>query len=391
MTETSTNTRILMVDDEPNVLDGYRRAMHGRFRVVSAGSGADGLLAVQKALDDGKPFPVLVSDMMMPGMNGAEFLGRARELDPAAVQMLLSGQADLESTISAVNNGNLFRFLTKPCATPDLERALTGALEQHRLVGAERDLLERTLGGAVDVLTELLSMASPEAFARTQRVRTLVELLSASLEIEDWRLPLATMLSQIGCVAVPGDVLHRAQSGGDLSDDELDVYLAHPQTARRLLERIPRLDDVARWIGEQPVRAPLRDGAAHPEVERPTSTETDPAALVLRAGLAYLAELDAVGNPSLAIRQMTTSRQFSQPMLEALERAASALAPQGVLREFTVDQVRPGMLLEADVETVTGMILVRKGDRISEANQMRLENFARTVGIKEPIMVLDGV
>src|SRR3954452_18762744 len=226
--------------------------------------------------------------MMMPTMTGPEYLVRARAIDPEAVQLLHSGQADLESTITAVNNGKLFRFLTKPCAAPDLELALNAAIEQYRLVHAERELLERTLTGAVTVLTELLSMASPEAFTRTERVRTVVDGAAEILGIGDWQLPVATMLSQIGCAAVPGDVLHRARTGGELSDEERTVYLTHPKTALRLLEHIPRLGTVARWIGTQPVRpaavGPVtEDWQAPPAGSAPDLSET-----LLRAGLAYL-------------------------------------------------------------------------------------------------------
>jgi CheY-like chemotaxis protein len=395
MTETSTPPTILMVDDEPNVLDGYRRTLHGRFSVVTAGSGAEGLTLAQQAMNQGSPFPVVVSDMMMPGMNGADFLGRARKIDPEAIQLLLSGQADLESTISAVNNGKLFRFLTKPCDSGDLELALNAALEQHRLVHAERDLLERTLTGAVDVLTELLSMASPEAFTRTERVRIVVDGAAEILGVEDWQLPLATMLSQIGCIAVPGDVLHRARTGGELTDDERDVYLSHPQTALRLLERIPRLEQVALWIGDQPVRPP-GTAVTPDDWQAPPARVTagQPAQLsetLLRAGVAFLAALDATGNVAKALEQLSKSGHYPAPVIDALDEAAGALAPQGIRRELTVEQVRPGMLLDADVETKTGMTLVRKGERVTEAVAMRLENFSRTVGVTEPIVVLDGV
>jgi CheY-like chemotaxis protein len=391
MTESSTPPAILMVDDEPNILEGYRRALHGRFAVVTVGSGSDGLDTVQRAVNQGIPFPVIVSDMMMPTMNGAEFLGKAREIDPDAIQLLLSGQADLESTIAAVNNGKLFRFLTKPCPAPDLELALNAALEQHRLVHAERELLESTLTGAIDVLTDLLSMASPEAFTRTERVRTVVNGAAEILGVEDWQLPLATMLSQIGCVAVPGDVLHRARTGGELTAAEHDVYMAHPQTARRLLERIPRLEQVARWVGDQPVRPPgvtnvPDDWHAMAGDAKPELAET-----LLRAGLALLATLDATGHMGRALLQLTKSGHYPPMVLDALDEAAGALAAQGVRRELTVDHVRPGMLLEEDVQTKTGMILVRKGERVTEAVAMRLENFARTVGIQEPVIVLDGV
>ncbi|HST81286.1 MAG TPA: HD domain-containing phosphohydrolase [Kineosporiaceae bacterium] len=391
MTEASTPPVILMVDDEPNILDGYRRALHGRFNVVSASSGAEGLTIAQQAFNQGMPFPVVVSDMMMPTMNGAEFLGKAREIDPEAIQLLLSGQADLDSTISAVNNGKLFRFLTKPCAAPDLELALSAALEQHRLVHAERELLEQTLSGAVSVLTELLSMGSPEAFTRTQRVQTVVDGAAAILGIEDWRLPLASMLSQIGCIAVPGDVLHRARTGGELTDDERAVYLAHPQTALRLLERIPRLEDVARWIGSQPVRPPGLSTVSDEWHAHAGGSSTELSETLLRAGIAFLAALDATGNADKALAQLTQSGHYPAHVLDCLDEAATALAPQGVRREIKVSQVLPGMLLEADVETLIGMTLVRKGERITEAVAMRLENFAKTVGVQEPIIVLVGV
>jgi CheY-like chemotaxis protein len=390
MTETSIPTAILMVDDEPNILAGYRRALHGRFTVATAGSGADALVLVQQAITDGTPFPVIVSDMMMPVMNGAEFLGRARTIDPDAVQLLLSGQADLESTILAVNNGKLFRFLTKPCATPDLGLALEAALEQHRLVHAERDLLERTLTGAVGVLTELLSLASPEAFTRTERVRIIVDGAAAIMGVEDWQLPLATMLSQIGCIAVPEVVVNRAHTGGDLTPAEREVYLAHPQAARRLLERIPRLEAVAAWIGDQPVRPP---GLGKGPDDWYTRLTADPSVspTLLHAGLAFLATMDALGRPDRALTALSASGRYPQPVLDALGEAAIALAPQGTRREVTVEQIRPGMLLEDDVNTKTGMVLVRKGERVTEAVAMRLENFARTVGVVEPITVLEGV
>jgi response regulator RpfG family c-di-GMP phosphodiesterase len=393
MTELSTAS-ILMVDDEPNILDGYRRALRGRFEVTTATSGPDALGVVRESVAQGKPFTVVVSDMMMPAMDGAQFLGRARSIDPDAVQILLSGQADLDSTIAAVNHGNLFRILTKPCSPEDLEVALVAGLEQHRLAGAERELLSRTLGGAIAVLTDLLSLASPEALTRTERVQTLVDVAAEHLGIDDWRLQLSTRLSQIGCVAVPGDVLRRARTGVELTPEELSVYLTHPQTARRLLERIPRLEDVARWVGDQPVRPPSADPDDQSWQLKPdgaTGSAGESAELLLRAGLSLLALIDSTGRARTALTQVSRTNLYPQVMVEALAEAVGGLAMQGVLRELSVREVRPGMLLEADVETKTGMTLVRRGERVSEAAAIRLANFARTVGVKEPIMVLEGV
>jgi CheY-like chemotaxis protein len=391
-------TRVLMVDDEPNILSGYRRTLRGKFIVMTANSGAEGLTMLERALATGQGFPVIVSDMKMPQMDGAEFLSQAKQLQPDAVQMLLSGQADLESTIAAVNNGNLFRFLTKPCATEDLELALSAAFGQYQLVRAERDLLEKTLSGAVEVLTQVLALASPETFTRTQQVQHLVDSMAKTLKVRDWRLPLAAMLSQIGCLSVPPEVLHRARNGGELDDEEAQSYQRHPQAAQQLLQRIPRLEDVAAWVGDQPVRLP---GSAEPDVPAPAGAapgvpaprSADPAQgavppepnLLLRVALDFLASRDATSDPGAALGRLTASAVYPDAVLSALRRGAASLAPPSVLRDLTVEQVSVGMILDADVETLNGMVLVRKGELVTEMVAMRLANFARTAGIKEPL------
>ena len=143
MSETAPRPRpaVLCVDDEPQILAAIEATLRRHFSVTTATSGADGL----RRLADGGPFAVVVSDFAMPDMNGAEFLARVREVAPDAVRLLLTGQATVEGAIAAVNEGNVFRFLTKPCPPPVLLRALEDAVEQTRLVTADRALLEQKL------------------------------------------------------------------------------------------------------------------------------------------------------------------------------------------------------------------------------------------------------
>src|SRR5262245_28427095 len=101
--------RILCVDDEPNVLAGYQRQLRKHYDIEIAQGGEQGLAAIQEK----GPYAVIVSDMRMPGMNGAQFLARAKELAPHSVRMLLTGYSDQKAAISAVNDGHIFRFLTK--------------------------------------------------------------------------------------------------------------------------------------------------------------------------------------------------------------------------------------------------------------------------------------
>jgi CheY-like chemotaxis protein len=367
-----------MVDDEPRILDGMRRTLHGSYKILTAESGEAGLELQRQAIEAGDPFAVIVSDMRMPNMNGAQFLTAARAADADAVRLILSGQADLESTIAAVNDADLFRFLTKPCEPADLTRALDDALRQYRLVTAERELLERTLRGTVDVLTELLALAAPEAFSRTGRLRTLADAAATVLGCEDdWRLPIVTGLSQIGCIAIPEPVMHAVEAGTALPEAEAAMFGAHPGVAAALLERIPRLDEVAMWIGRQPTKP------------GPPPAGASPAELAFTAAAAYLRGYEETGSAPRAAGLLQEAG-YPTAVAQAVKAAAEALRPAGVIREVAAADVRPGMTLEQDVVTVTGMMLVRKGEQVTDTLALRIHNFAESVGVTEPITVIDG-
>jgi CheY-like chemotaxis protein/GGDEF domain-containing protein len=131
--------KILFVDDENAVLDGYRRLLFRDFPVVTAVGGERGLATIR----DNGPFAVVISDMRMPGMDGAEFLAEVRKAAPFTVRMLLTGHADLDSAIEAVNKGNIFRFLTKPCQKDVLVEAINSGLAKYRAAVAEKELAKK--------------------------------------------------------------------------------------------------------------------------------------------------------------------------------------------------------------------------------------------------------
>jgi CheY-like chemotaxis protein len=368
--------RVLFVDDEPMMLSGLRRSLGGSFRIETASSGADGLaLLEQSPVED--PFAVVVSDMMMPVMNGAEFLRRAQEISPDSVLLILSGQADLGSTVAAVNNANLFRFLTKPCQSDELRRSVDDALRQYQLVRAERDLLERTLLGAVDMLMNVLAVSNPATFGRANRVAKLVDATATRLGVGGWELPVAALLSQVGCVAVPEPILERVHFGAELTEDERSIYRSHPELARELLAGIPRLERVARWIGTQPV------GCGPP---RPSADSELVESAILHAAIAFLGAVESGRSPAYAATQLI--ERFPRPVAEALIAVSGEQRAQGVAREVVADDLRLGMLLQQDVVTTTGMVLVRSGESLDETLLARLRNFARSTGIVEPIRVL---
>jgi DNA-binding NtrC family response regulator len=119
--------RILFVDDDSNILDGYKRQLRKQFSVETAEGGEKGLVAVK----DNGPFAVIVSDLKMPGMDGNRFLAHVKDITPESTRILLTGYADLRSAIEAINNGSIFRLLTKPCDKIDLIQALENGIDQY--------------------------------------------------------------------------------------------------------------------------------------------------------------------------------------------------------------------------------------------------------------------
>ena len=123
--------RILIVDDDDLFLDALRRQLHARFDVTTARGGKEALRLVMSQ----DPYAVVVADLRMPEMDGVTLLFLMRQAAPQTVRVLLTGDADMEAATSAVNVGNIFRFLTKPCPTWMLVRALEDAVQQYPLRG----------------------------------------------------------------------------------------------------------------------------------------------------------------------------------------------------------------------------------------------------------------
>jgi signal transduction histidine kinase len=136
--------KILFVDDDRAILDSLRRALGRCYDMATALGPEEGLHLLRTS----GPFAVIVSDLRMPGLDGVEFLKQAKAVAPEAVAVMLTGHGDLDAAMAAVNEGHIFRFLTKPCPPAILSRSLDAALAQYSLGAANRELLRVTLENA---------------------------------------------------------------------------------------------------------------------------------------------------------------------------------------------------------------------------------------------------
>ena len=372
-------THILCVDDEPRVLEGLVLNLRRYYRVSTAINGQKGLAII----DGDDPPAVVVSDMRMPEMDGAAFLSRVKARSPDTVRILLTGQADLDSAIAAVNHGQVFRFLTKPCSPQSFLAAIQAASDQHRLITAERELLEKTLRGSIKALTEILSLSNPLAFGRAMRLKKHAADLVAGLGVPlSWQVEVAVMLSQIGCVTLPAATNEKLYYGRPLNSDETELTQRVPALSLQLLESIPRLEAVRAILQAQDHNF---DGSGSPHSA--AQGEAIPlGARILKLVIDY-DTLEAAGSdPAFALGTLQGRKgRYDPKMLDALARAKTKAASQG-LNEIGLAAVRPGMFLVQDVMSTTGLLLVARGHEVTQGLLYRLRNMA-SGSIREPLVV----
>jgi len=380
------NKRILIVDDDPNIFDGYKRSLRHQFE-VSTTLGGESALAI---IYENKAFAVIVSDMAMPGMNGVQFLAEAKELVPDSVRIMLTGHADQDTAINAVNDGNIFRFLTKPCPDDIFTKTLEAGMDQYKLKILEKELLEKTLNGSIKVLTEILSLYHPEIFCYSVKLKGLIQDIAKSLNIPAfWEMEVAAMLAPIGFVGIPPEIISKVQNGEDLSSSEQEILARNPEIGARLLANIPRLEPVSKIIYYQNKRY---DGTGFPKDS--VSGEKILFGARLLKILSDLIQIESNGiSRSQAVQQLKSRYGWYDPkMLETittylLGKETSGVSEPVSTMSVSIKELEVGQILRSDIETAAGALLLSAGQRLSLVNINRLRNYAEMTGIKEPIQV----
>lgn len=369
------NPRILLVDDEPNVLSGLRRNLHGRFLIETAGGGAEAL----DKLGDGTGFGVVLSDMRMPGMDGVELLASVRARAPDVVRVMLTGNADQATAVEAVNRGAIFRFLNKPCAPDAVAAALGDGLAQHRLLTAERELVERTLGGTVGVLVEVLMAVDPAGFGRAMRVRGLARRVAGAVPgLNPWELDLAAMLHPLGATALPAELREKLRAGAALEEPERAQASRAPAIGADMIAKIPRLAGVA-----EIVRHHL--AAAEPGVPA--------GARVLRvlSDFAALAEKGVAAGLAFARLGQESVGAYDPAIFAAVRDAllADEGAIQAQITAKKIAELYPGLVLVDDIAIAAdGGVLLKAGFEISDTLLSKIRAYHQFRALREPVRVV---
>ncbi len=379
--EAKARPRVVCVDDEPHVAGGLALHLRRRYDVEIATSGRAGL----ELLDRLPEAAVVISDMRMPQMNGAEFLAKALAGHPNTTRILLTGYSELDAAIQAVNQGQVFRFLMKPCPPPELLRTVDAAAELHRLTRVERDLLEQTLHGSIKMLSEVLAISNPLAFGRGARIKQLVSSLATKLgEADRWQAEVAAMLSQLATITLPNETAEKLYYGTPLSPDEERMVERAPDISEQLLAHIPRLEVVRAILA---ARSEPFHGQAGPELSAEQRLIRRGAELLKAAN--DFDTLEAQGlTPVKALETMKGRGEHYNPdVLSALQEVCGSLPSGDCIREVSLAALKPGMVFANDVKMTKGTLFVARGYEVTESFLERIRNF-RPGSVQEPFRVL---
>jgi response regulator RpfG family c-di-GMP phosphodiesterase len=415
---------VLLVDDEPSILSALRRLFRPQgWRTLTAEGGEAGLEMARH-----EPIDLVVSDMRMPGMDGAQFLQKMRELQPDATRILLTGYADISSTIAAINGGQIHRYIAKPWDDNDIVLVVREALARRSLELRNRELTAltahqndelRSLNGRLEErvkqrtaeiaqINDMLELAYDELkqnFMLSMRIFAgLMDLRHASLSgqssrVSEWakrvceRLKLddrsshdiyvAGLLHSIGKLGFPDTMLGKPVS--TLTSDEAARYRKHTLNAEAALMPLAQLQPVAKLIRSQHERL---DGNGFPDGLE--GDEIPFGARVLAPIIDYecliagmLAERRFNPEDALAsIRRGSGSRYDARVVDAFVEVLKQPLPGNAQDREITALDLAPGMVLARDLVSAQGSLLLAAGYEFDARVVRQVREYAQREGVK---------
>jgi response regulator RpfG family c-di-GMP phosphodiesterase len=357
--------RVLCVDDEARVVEGLVLHLRKDYDVHTALGGDEALKSLRKM----GGAAVVVSDMRMPGMDGATLLHHVMTFYPDTTRILLTGEPGRDAAMNAVNKAHIFRFLTKPCPPEQLKTAVEAGVMQYRVLNAEKSILKETLIGCIKALIDVLSIANPVAFGRASRVKRLAMDFADSMRCTDyWQLEAAAMLSQIGYLSLPPQLVEKLYFGEQLTTEEKTLASGIPDVAMALLENIPRLDPVIqilaalKWTDEQVAR--LGDGTIGLGVR------------ILGLVLEYDVLVTQGHSVDVAIQTLRRlAPRYTEELIEQFGKHLGAGSGKNEARVIPLKAVQPGMVIMQDVRTHLGTLLVPRGFEVTSLFIERSHNF----------------
>jgi len=403
---------LLLVDDEENILNSLKRTLRKeQYRIITAQSGMEGLSVI-----DREKISLVLSDHRMPGMEGVEFLNEVRQKSPDTIRMMLTGYADMQSVMNAINHGEVYRFITKPWDDEEIRFIVRDALRHYDLIDENRELqalthrqnielkdlnnnledkvaertkevevlykdLEQNFIDFVRVFMSLLELKSQFMGSHCKRVAALSRRLADKAGLpsdEKLDIEVASLLEDIGALGFPEKMLRKRES--ELDPTEKALLQQHPVLGQTTLQHIKKLLSVSLLIRHHHERY---DGSGYPDNLK---GERIPAGSRI---IAIADFFDKLINPSDGGERYSVDRAYFVLEKEAGRRFDPLLVGKfnETLHEFSheeieadiceidIDELKEGMLLASDVRTKRGLLLMASGEVIKQVHLDKINKF----------------
>lgn len=419
MTETPVvSATILFVDDEANILSSLKRLFRPfGYRIFTAEGGAQGLEIMERENVD-----LVVSDMRMPQMNGAQFLEQVNKRWPETIRILLTGYAEIEATIDAINKGHIYRYISKPWEDNDIVLSIQHALRQKQLelanqgleeltrkqneelkdlnanleqkVKARTEELRQTMGflevaherlkkgfiTSIRVFSNLIEMREGVMAGHSQRVAELSRAIALQMGMKEAEVQdvfLAALLHDVGKIGLPDYLLEKPFT--TLTGEERAEVMKHPIKGQTALMALEQLQGAAKLIRSHHEHF---DGLGYPD-------KLHGLEIPLGARIIALAnEYDAVQIGTILNKRLKQAdavlfvqegrgKRYDPAVVDAFMSVMGANSSAQAIQEMAVrmDQAKPGMVLSRDLMSSHGELLLSKDYRLDEALIKQIKGF----------------
>lgn len=373
--------KILFVDDDLNTLESFERELGDKFNIETAQNGDQGL----KIIKEGGPFTVVVTEMNMPDMNGIAFLKEVSDLAPETIRMMLTRYVNADIVMKAINEGNVYKFLSKSVTPATLIKTLEDSIAHYQSIKTEKESLSKTLVGSVRTLVEILGILNPGAFSKTLRIRRLVNHIVREMKLDDeWQFEMAATLSQIGLLTYPSSLLEKIATNQPLSPDENQLVSNHPSVGREMILRIPRLETIAEMIGKQ--LTPCKNLTFDEENREEYIISLG--ANIIKTALDYDQLIISGSTHGTSTYILSQSEDYRPEIIAALK----LLHPDDSTVEVTqvnLEDLTDGMIIVEDIVDKYGALLITRGREVTYPLLIHLFKLSRKPrSLREPISVI---
>ena len=351
---------VLFVDDDPNILRAIRRNLRGKFEICISETVEDALYKIQEF-----DFPIVVSDMKMPGMNGADFLIQVKEKLPNAIRILLTGESGLEEAIKAINESDIYKFLTKPCPTDKLVSTLDSALRLYQSAHIEQIIMDKSVKGFVYIISDLMNIISPEIFKKSRDVARIAKSSQTNFPIKDlWSFEVASLVMYLGSI--------------HYKIYNYDKFYGTPKMvailnkSANLVFKIPKFEEVHNILFD----------LANFYKDSIIIDSLDCDSKVLKLIIDYY---HMVGNSNFKNKFLS---MYSKELIK--EVPALFGRREKAPTEINAEALKLNMTAVDNIVTISGSILINKGDKIKQDDMQVLKLFSSKNVLVEPFKVRES-